>query len=75
VARVAGEIGRSFTNFRQVAQREATLLGELAEIHEVAVTVPHLARDVVDLSTLLEVGRHLFAPAATAAAPAPEPEE
>ena len=76
VARVAGEIGRSFTNFRQVAQREATLLGELAEIHEVAVTVPHLARDVVDLSTLLEVGRHLFAPAASAAAaPAPEPEE
>lgn len=58
--RVLGAVGRSFANFRQVAQREATLLEELAAIHEVAVTVPHLTRDVVDLGGLLEIGRYLF---------------
>ena len=62
LARVLAGVGESFSNFRAVAQREATLLEELAEVHEVAVTVPHLARDVVDLPGLLEVGRHLFAP-------------
>lgn len=60
LARVLGEVGRSFLNFRTVAQREAKLAEELAAVHEVAVTVPHLAHDVVDLRGLLEIGRHLF---------------
>lgn len=62
LARVLAGVGESFLNFRAVAQREQRLLEELAAVHEVAVTVPHLARDVVDLPGLLEVGRHLFAP-------------
>ncbi|MCU1490128.1 MAG: oxyanion-translocating ATPase [Acidimicrobiaceae bacterium] len=62
VARVIGAVGHSFTNFRKVAQREHEMLEQLAGEHQVVATVPNIARDVVDLAALLEVGRHLFDP-------------
>ena len=40
LARVLEEVGRSFLNFRTVANREAELLSELAAHHELTVTVP-----------------------------------
>ncbi|HUZ21187.1 MAG TPA: ArsA-related P-loop ATPase [Acidimicrobiales bacterium] len=58
--RVLEEVGRSFADFRLVAQREAEVLEELAAAHQVTVTVPHLARDVVDVDGLLEIGARLF---------------
>ncbi len=70
LARVLGEVGRSFVNFRLVAQREATLLDELSEVHEAAASVPHLQHDVVDLAGLAEIGRHLLASPPAHGAPA-----
>jgi anion-transporting ArsA/GET3 family ATPase len=60
VARVLEEIGQSFRDYRRVADREAELLSRLSATHQVAVTVPHLARDVTDLESLGEVGRALL---------------
>lgn len=58
--RVLEEVGRSFADFRLVAQREAEVLEEMAAAHQVTVTVPHLARDIVDVGGLLEIGARLF---------------
>lgn len=60
VARVLEEIGQSFRDYRRVAAREAELLAQLSAAHQVAVTVPHLARDVTDLPALGEVGLALL---------------
>jgi len=60
VAQVLQEVGRSFANFERVARREAELLASMSRSHEVTATVPHLRGDVVDLSGLLEIGRHVF---------------
>ncbi len=75
LSRVVGAIGRSFGNFSTVARSESTLLGELAAREQVALAVPHLARDVVDLPSLLEVSDHLFgdAPAGSPRAARPRP--
>ncbi len=68
VARVLEEIGQSFRDYRRVAAREAELLARLSAAHLVAVTVPHLARDVSDLPALGEVGRWLLGEAGVAPA-------
>jgi len=60
VERVLAEVGTSFANFRLVATREAELLAELARLHEVFVTVPHLSEDVVELARLAAIGELLF---------------
>ena len=60
VSRVLEEIGRSFSNFELVASRQAELLAEMAQAHEVTATVPHLPGEVTGLADLLEVGRRLF---------------
>lgn len=60
VARVLEEVGQSFRDYQRVASREAELLARLGAAHRVAVTVPHLARDVTDLASLAEIGHVLL---------------
>jgi anion-transporting ArsA/GET3 family ATPase len=71
VARVLAEVARSFANFRLVATREAELLGEMSEAHEVTATVPYHPGHVTDLRGLLDVGARIWGdevPSATAKA-------
>jgi len=56
VAAVLGELAQSFSNFRLVANREAELLRELAEDHEVAATVGYQPGNITDLAGLLRIG-------------------
>jgi anion-transporting ArsA/GET3 family ATPase len=67
LARVLQEVGTSFLRFRHVARREAELLAQLGRAHELTVPVPHLARDITDLESLLELANQLFGDAAPAA--------
>ncbi|MGO8722620.1 MAG: ArsA family ATPase [Acidimicrobiales bacterium] len=60
VGRVLTEVARSFANFRLVATREAELLGELSQAHEVTVTVPYHPGHVTDLRGLLDVGAKIW---------------
>jgi anion-transporting ArsA/GET3 family ATPase len=60
VARVLGEIGRSFVDYRLVAQREAEQRAELATAPETLVSVPYFETDVYDLSGLLRLGAKLW---------------
>jgi anion-transporting ArsA/GET3 family ATPase len=60
LARVLQEIGQSYQDYARIAAREEALLAQLSQTHEVAVTVPHLARDVSDLESLGAIGRHLL---------------
>ncbi len=59
-ARVLEEVANSFANFRLVATREAELLRELSEAHEVTATVPYHSGHVTDLRGLLEVGAQIW---------------
>src|SRR5208283_2334396 len=59
-ARVLEEVAGSFANFRLVATREAELLHELSEAHEVTATVPYHSGHVTDLRGLLEVGARIW---------------
>jgi anion-transporting ArsA/GET3 family ATPase len=54
--RVLEEVAGSFSNFRQVATREAELMRELAVAHDVTVTVPYQPGHVSDLASLLQMG-------------------
>jgi anion-transporting ArsA/GET3 family ATPase len=60
VARVLGEVGESFLNFRVVATREAEQRAELAAGADVVATVPYADHDITDLAGLLELGASLF---------------
>jgi anion-transporting ArsA/GET3 family ATPase len=60
VAAVLGELAQSFSNFRQVANREAELLRELAASHEVAATVGYQPGNITDLSGLLRIGATIW---------------
>jgi anion-transporting ArsA/GET3 family ATPase len=63
--RVLEEVAHSFANFRLVANREAELLRELSESHEVTVTVPYQAGHVTDLEGLLRMGARIWGDPAT----------
>jgi anion-transporting ArsA/GET3 family ATPase len=76
VARVLGEIGRSYVDYRLVAQREAEQRAELATAPETLVSVPYFETDVYDLAGLLRLGAKLWGEspeAALAEAPAHGP--
>lgn len=60
VGRVIEEVADSFSNFRQVATREAELLRELSGTDVVAATVPYQAGHVTDLSGLLQMGASIW---------------
>jgi hypothetical protein len=60
VGRVLTEVARSFANLRLVATREAELLRELSQAHEVTVTVPYHPGHVTDLRGLLDVGAKIW---------------
>jgi len=60
VARVLGEVGESFLNFRVVATREAEQRAELAAGADVVATVPYADHDITDLAGLLELGASLW---------------
>ena len=68
VARVLGELGRSYVDYRIVAQREAEQRAELATAPETLVSVPYFETDVYDLSGLLRLGTKLWGEAPEAAA-------
>jgi peroxiredoxin len=58
--RVLHEVGRSFLDFRVVAQRQAEQQAELAGTPEVLVAVPQLDQDIADLAGLLRLGEQLW---------------
>jgi anion-transporting ArsA/GET3 family ATPase len=60
LARVLDEVGASFGNFELVARREAELLVEMAEQHEVTATVPYLENDITDLAGVLGLGERIL---------------
>jgi len=60
VARVLGEVGESFLNFRVVATREAEQRAELAAGADVVATIPYADHDITDLAGLLELGASLW---------------
>lgn len=60
VARVLGEVGESFLNYRVVATREAEQKAELARVPEVVASVPYFDSDIFDLGGLLGMGRTLW---------------
>ncbi len=57
---VLEEVAQSFGNLRQVATREAELLHELSEGHEVTATVPYQPGNVSDLAALLKMGASIW---------------
>ncbi len=65
LARVLGEIGSSFANYRLMAVREADLAARLTELAPLLVRVPHLDDDVTDLAGLLLLGSYLWGGAPT----------
>ena len=60
VDRVLDSIGRSFADFKLVAQREAEERHQLARAPDVLVTVPYFDTDVYDLAGLLRLGERLW---------------
>jgi anion-transporting ArsA/GET3 family ATPase len=60
VSRVLEEVAHSFSNFRQVANREAELLRQLSAAHDVTVTVPYQPGHVTDLAGLLTMGARIW---------------
>ncbi|HYA67574.1 MAG TPA: ArsA-related P-loop ATPase [Acidimicrobiales bacterium] len=60
VRRVLAEVGRSFLDYRVVAQREAEQRSELAAVPETLVSVPYFETDVYDLTGLLRLGSRLW---------------
>lgn len=60
VARVLEEVGTSFGNFQLVARREAELLAEMGEAHEVTATVPYFDGDITDLGGVLRLGEMIL---------------
>jgi anion-transporting ArsA/GET3 family ATPase len=62
VRRVLAEVGRSYLDYRVVAQREAEQRAELASVPEALVSVPYFDTDVYDLAGLLRLGEQLWSP-------------
>ncbi|MHB1986773.1 MAG: ArsA family ATPase [Acidimicrobiales bacterium] len=60
VTRVLEEVAHSFSNFRQVATREAELLRELSAAHDATATVPYQPGHVTDLAGLLHMGETIW---------------
>ncbi len=60
VARVLAEVGKSYLDYRVIAQREAEEHTELATEAEMLITVPFFESDVYDLRGLLELGDRLW---------------
>lgn len=60
VARVLAEVADSFLRFAVVAKREAEQRAELGRLPDTVVTVPYFDHDLVDLPSLLELGRALW---------------
>ncbi|MGD0378509.1 MAG: ArsA-related P-loop ATPase [Acidimicrobiales bacterium] len=60
IRRVLAEVGRSYIDYRVVAQREAEQQGELATVPEALVSVPYFETDVYDLAGLLRLGEQLW---------------
>jgi anion-transporting ArsA/GET3 family ATPase len=60
IRRVLSEVGRSFLDYRVVAQREAEQQAELATVPEALVSVPYFETDVYDLAGLLRLGEQLW---------------
>jgi anion-transporting ArsA/GET3 family ATPase len=61
IGRVLSEVGRSYLDYRVVAQREAEQQAELATVPEALVSVPYFETDVYDLAGLLRLGEQLWA--------------
>ncbi len=57
---VLAEVGRSFLDYRVVAQREAEQQAELGTTPETLVSVPYFDTDVYDLRGLVRLGTRLF---------------
>jgi anion-transporting ArsA/GET3 family ATPase len=62
IGRVLSEVGRSYLDYRVVAQREDEQQAELATVPEALVSVPYFETDVYDLAGLLRLGRQLWGP-------------
>jgi len=62
IRRVLSEVGRSYLDYRVVAQREAEQQAELATVPEALVSVPYFETDVYDLGGLLRLGDRLWSP-------------
>jgi anion-transporting ArsA/GET3 family ATPase len=62
IRRVLSEVGRSYLDYRVVAQREAEQQAELATVPEALVSVPYFETDVFDLAGLLRLGEQLWSP-------------
>jgi anion-transporting ArsA/GET3 family ATPase len=62
IRRVLTEVGRSYLDYRVVAQREAEQRSELASVPEALVSVPFFETDVYDLAGLLRLGAKLWGP-------------
>ncbi len=62
IRRVLVEVGRSYIDYRVVAQREAEQQAELADVPEALVSVPYFDTDVYDLEGLLRLGAKLWSP-------------
>ncbi len=60
IRRVLSEVGRSYLDYRVVAQREAEQQAELATVPEALVSVPYFETDVYDLAGLLRLGQQLW---------------
>ncbi len=60
IRRVLAEVGRSYLDYRVVAQREAEQQAELATVPEALVSVPYFETDVYDLAGLLRLGEKLW---------------
>ncbi len=60
IRRVLAEVGRSYVDFKVVAQREAEQQAELATVPDVLVSVPYFETDVYDLAGLLRLGEQLW---------------
>jgi anion-transporting ArsA/GET3 family ATPase len=60
IRRVLSEVGRSYLDYRVVAQREAEQQAELATVPEALVSVPYFDTDVYDLAGLLRLGEQLW---------------
>jgi hypothetical protein len=58
--RVLSEVGKSYLDYRVVAQREAEEQAELASVPETLVTVPFYDTDVYDMAGLLRLGECLW---------------
>ena len=60
IRRVLAEVGRSYLDYRVVAQREAEQQAELSTVPEALVSVPYFETDVYDLAGLLRLGERLW---------------